>query len=124
MVVNQYIFVDLWTFMKYKKCYSKTSGKYVPFTYIKLLLIEAFCSLDNHGGSNLTDGLTSPIADPLQVRENLFWNLYVDATREVLWIGFDTNEIFALINHESAPVEVNVWHSTHRTRMYEEYGEF
>ncbi len=56
----------------------------MPFTYIKLLLIDAFCPQDNHGGSNLTDGLTSPIADPLQVREVLFWNLYVNATREVL----------------------------------------
>jgi len=70
--------------MKYKKCYSKTSGKYMPFTYIKLLLIEAFCYLSNHSGSDLTDGLTSPIADPLEVRKNLFWNLYVDATRGVL----------------------------------------
>ncbi len=56
----------------------------MPFTYIKLLLIEAFCYLSNHSGSDLTDGLTSPIADPLQVRENLFWNLYVNATRKVL----------------------------------------
>ncbi len=72
------------------------------------MLIEAFCSLDNHGGSNITDGLTSPIADPRQVRENLFWNLYVDALR----------------NHGLAPDAVNDWHSTRRTLMYEVVEEF
>ncbi len=108
MVIKQYILVDLWTFKKYKECYSKTSGKYVPFTYIKLLWIKAFCALDNHCGSDLTDGLTSTIADPLQVRENLFWNLYVDALR----------------NHGLAPDAVNDWHSTRRTLMYEVVEEF
>ena len=71
MVIKQFILVDLLTYKKYKEWYSKTSGEYVPFTYIKILLIKAFCALDNQSGSNLTDGLTCPISDPLQVRKDL-----------------------------------------------------
>jgi hypothetical protein len=48
--------------------------------FIKLLGIEKLCALNNHRSSNLTDGPACPVADALQVRKHLFWNLNVDTS--------------------------------------------
>jgi hypothetical protein len=86
---------------KHHQPYSRKSGahQYLCLS-IKLLGIESFCALDNDRGSNLTDGSTGPVADPLEVRKHVFWNLYVDAPREVLGVEPEATDIFALISHQ------------------------
>jgi hypothetical protein len=84
--------------------YSSQTGTHQYFYLkIKLLRIKFFSALDNHGGSDLTDGSTGPVADPLQVGKDLFWNLYVDAPRKVLGVESKATDIFAFINHCLAP---------------------
>ena len=78
--------------------YSSQTGTHQYF-YLKLLWIEKFYALNNHRGSDLTDGSTSPVADPLQVGKDLFWNLYADAPRKVLGVESKATDIFAFINH-------------------------
>jgi hypothetical protein len=72
--------------------------------------------MDNHGGSDLTDGPTSPVADPPQVRNDLFWDLKVNARREVLRVESKATNIFAFINHGLAPKTNGGWQSPLRRR--------
>jgi hypothetical protein len=84
--------------------YSRKSGTHQYFYLkIKLLWIEKLSALDNHRGRDLTDGPTSPVADALQIGKDLFWNLYVDATRKVLGVESKATDILAFINHCLAP---------------------
>ena len=53
---------------------------------VKLLAIMLFGILGNDGGSDFIDGPTSPVADPLQVGKDLFWDLKIYATREIIWV--------------------------------------
>jgi hypothetical protein len=88
---------------KHYQHYSRKSGTHQYFyLWIKLLRIKFFNTLDNHGGSDLTDGSTSPVADLLQVGKDLFWDLKIDAPRKVLGVQSEATDIFTLINHGSA----------------------
>jgi hypothetical protein len=49
-------------------------------------MIKIFSDLDNQGGSNLTDRSTGPVADPLQVGKDFFWDLKVNTFGKVLGI--------------------------------------
>ena len=88
--------------------YSRKAGTHQYLCLkIKLLRIKKLCALDNHCGSDLTDGPACPVADPLQGSKhlfwNLFWNLYVDTPRKVLGVKSKAADILALINHCLAP---------------------
>ena len=90
--------------------YSRKSGTHQYFyLWIKLLRIKFFNTLDNHGGSDLTDRSTSPVADALQVGKDLFWDLKVNALRKVLRVESKATDILALINHGSAPKTNGGW---------------
>jgi hypothetical protein len=66
---------------------------------IKLLRGENPSALNNDGGSDLTDGSTSPLADALQALKDLFWNFQVYAPRKVFRVESETTDIIAFINH-------------------------
>ena len=90
---------------------------------IKLLRGENPSALNNDGGSDLTDGSTSPLADALQVLKDLFWNFQVYAPRKVFRVESETTDIFAVINHWSAQKTNGGWHSLHRRRVGESSGK-
>ena len=72
------------------------------YLWVKPPRIKFFSTLDNDGGSDLTDRSTSPVADPLQVGKDLSWDLKVNARRKVLRVESEATDIFAFINHGSA----------------------
>ena len=53
---------------------------------VKLLAIMLFGILGNDGGSDFIDGPTGPVADPLQVGKDFFWDLKVNTFGKVLGI--------------------------------------
>jgi len=90
---------------------------------IKLLWGVNPSALNNDGGSNLTDGSTSPLADALQVLKDLFWNFQVYAPRKVFWVESETTDILAFIIHWSGQKTNGGWHSLHRIRVGESSGK-
>ena len=80
--------------------YSRKTGSHQYLCLsIELIGVKKLCALDNHRGRDLTDRSASLVADPLQVRKHLCWNLYVDTAGEVLGVESVATDIFVLINH-------------------------
>jgi hypothetical protein len=94
------------------------------FLSIKLLRGENPSALNNDGGSDLTDGSTSPVADALQVLKDLLWNFQVYAPRKVFRVESEATVIISLIKHWSAQKTNGGWHSLYRRRVGESSGKW